>query len=81
MRGYIIDKKAPQGDKYTRAQPFATRVNAGKVNILRGAWNRALLDELSVFPMGAHDDQVDALSGAYDMLGSNQISIAFPDYN
>lgn len=81
MRGYIIDKKAPEGDKYTRAQPFATRVNAGKVKMLRGAWNRALLDELSVFPMGAHNDQVDALSGAYDMLGTNIATVAYPDYD
>ncbi len=68
LRGYILDKKAPEGDKYTRAQPFASRVNAGKVKARRAAWNRAYLDELAVFPMGAHDDQVDASSGAYDML-------------
>jgi predicted phage terminase large subunit-like protein len=68
MHGYTLDAKAPQGDKYTRAQPFASRVNAGKVKMVKGAWNRALLDELAVFPMGAHDDQVDALSGAYEMV-------------
>jgi predicted phage terminase large subunit-like protein len=68
MRGYTIDKKPPVGDKYTRAQPFASRVNGGKVKMVRASWNRAYLDELAVFPMGAHDDQVDASSGAYDML-------------
>jgi predicted phage terminase large subunit-like protein len=68
MHGFTLDAKAPQGDKYTRAQPFASRVNAGKVKMVKGAWNRALLDELAVFPMGAHDDQVDALSGAYEMV-------------
>lgn len=73
LRGYALDKKAPEGDKYTRAQPFASRVNAGKVKMVRGAWNRAYLDELAVFPMGAHDDQVDASSGAYDMLVLGQV--------
>lgn len=72
LRGYTLDKKAPVGDKYTRAQPFASRVNAGKVKIVRGAWNRAFLDELATFPMGAHDDIVDACSGAYDMLANSK---------
>jgi predicted phage terminase large subunit-like protein len=73
LRGYTLDAKAPVGDKYTRAQPFASRVNAGKVKMLRGIWNRALLDEMAVFPMGAHDDQIDALSGAYEMLVNSPI--------
>jgi predicted phage terminase large subunit-like protein len=80
LRGYTLDKKAPEGDKYTRAQPFASRVNAGKVKMVRGAWNRAYLDELAVFPMGAHDDQVDASSGAYDMLVLDQVTISVGRY-
>jgi predicted phage terminase large subunit-like protein len=67
MRGYTIDKKPPIGDKYTRAQPFASRVNAGKVKMIKAHWNKIYLDELAVFPLGANDDQVDASSGAYDM--------------
>lgn len=76
LRGYTLDAKAPVGDKYTRATPFASRVNAGKVFMLRGEWNRAYLDEHAVFPMGAHDDMVDGSSGAYDML-SNQTDMEF----
>lgn len=68
MRPYTLDAKPPAGDKYTRATAPAARVNAGRVSMIRAGWNRALLDELAVFPMGEHDDQVDALSGAYDML-------------
>jgi predicted phage terminase large subunit-like protein len=81
LRGYSIDAKAPVGDKYTRATPFASRVNAGKVFMLRGEWNRAYLDEHAVFPMGAHDDMVDGSSGAYDMLsGDTEIKeIPVPD--
>lgn len=72
LSGYTLDRKTPQGDKYTRAQPFASRVNADVVKMVRAPWNRALLDEMAVFPMGKHDDQVDALSGAYDMLGTHK---------
>lgn len=68
MRSFVIDAKAPEGDKFTRAAPIAARVNAGRVLMVRAAWNRALLDELAVFPQGEHDDQVDALSGAYSMV-------------
>jgi len=70
MRSFTLDAKAPEGDKYTRAAPVAARVNAGRVLMVKAAWNRALLDEIAVFPQGEHDDQVDALSGAYGMLES-----------
>jgi predicted phage terminase large subunit-like protein len=72
MHGYVMDATPPEGDKFTRAQPAATRINNGMVKMVRGAWNRAFLDELSVFPSAEHDDQVDALSGAYDMLINGQ---------
>jgi len=68
LGGHRIDAVPPKGDKYTRAGPFASRVNGGQVLMVRGAWNRAFLDELAVFPAGAHDDQVDAASGAYEMI-------------
>lgn len=70
LRAYTFDAKAPEGDKYTRAAPVAARVNAGRAMMVKAAWNRAFLDELAVFPQGEHDDQVDALSGAYDMLSN-----------
>lgn len=79
MRGYTLDAKPPEGDKFTRAQPAATRVNNGMVKMIRADWNRALLDELAVFPAGEHDDQVDALSGAYGML-SDPITITVSRY-
>lgn len=68
MRPFTIDSDPPQGDKYTRAGPVASRVNAGRLALVRGSWNRAFLNELSLFPSGPDDDQVDALSGAFKML-------------
>jgi len=68
LRNHSIKAVSPVGDKYTRAAPIASRVNAGHVNILRAAWNKAFLDELATFPAGRNDDQVDALSGAWSNL-------------
>lgn len=81
MQAFALDMKPPLGDKFTRATPFATRVNAGKVILCRGSWNHAFIDELSAFRPGcAHDDQVDACSGAYDMLTNNSaIRFVFPE--
>lgn len=81
LRGFIIDAKPPIGDKYTRATPLASRVNAGKVFMLRGEWNRAMLDEMAVFPMGTNDDQVDGASGAYDMVAQAKPAFAITPVN
>lgn len=79
LSGHRIDAVPPKGDKYTRAGPFASRVNGGQVLMVRGAWNRAFLDELAVFPAGAHDDQVDAASGAYEQVDGTGPLILFGD--
>jgi predicted phage terminase large subunit-like protein len=78
MGPYSMDAVPPVGDKYTRAGPVATRVNNGKVKLVRGQWNRAFIDELALFGANAeHDDQVDALSGAYALLADSGPLILF----
>jgi predicted phage terminase large subunit-like protein len=56
------------GSKELRAIPVAGRIEAGDVLIVEGSWNSAFIDELSSFPHGRHDDQVDAFSGAFAAL-------------
>ena len=49
--------------------PAASQVEVGNIGVLdRPSWTPALLDELAGFPVGAKDDQVDALSRAFSML-------------
>ena len=68
LAGFTVVTKPVSGSKELRAEPFAAQVNAGNVDMLRGDWNQELLEELSRFPHGAHDDQVDALSDAFAEL-------------
>lgn len=72
LRGYRMDAEAPKGDKYTRAMPVSVRVNAGRVVMVKGDWNRAFVDELSLFPHGQYADQVDGFSGGYEALSGKR---------
>lgn len=58
----------PQGDKITRAKIWSAQAKAGNVQLLVGPWNEEYLQELEGFPLGGHDDQVDATSGGYRAL-------------
>ena len=68
LAGWRVDSSPETGDKMTRAAPFASQVNVGNVALLRGAWNRPLIEELGGFPAATHDDQVDALARAFAAL-------------
>jgi hypothetical protein len=52
----------------TRFGPFSAQCRAGNVKVLRGSWNEDLFRVLEGFPDLAHDDEVDACSGALEML-------------
>lgn len=58
-------------DKQTRALAWQARAEAGKVVLVRGPWIDEFLDEVSRFPHGKHDDQVDAISLAVQMIGKS----------
>lgn len=66
--GFDFDGVRPTGDKTTRARPASSAAEAGNIKMKTAEWNRSFLDEVSLFPNGAHDDQVDALSGAMEEL-------------
>lgn len=59
------------GKKEVRALPFSTFLQRGNVTILLRDWTSDYLSELEAFPLGAHDDQVDASSGAFLELTAN----------
>ena len=81
LPGYSVFSERATGGKDIRAQPVAAAVENGLVRIVRGRHVDEFLDELTAFPHGAHDDCVDALSGAHRLLttrGSRRITSHVP---
>ena len=70
LTGYNVEQSRPVGSKVDRATPFKEAILDGKIHIAitdpktRGA----LIEQLKSFPMGKHDDIIDACSYAYSNL-------------
>lgn len=70
LKGFAVRGQRATGSKVERANPLSAAAEAGNVRLVRGAWINIFLDELQSFPLGAHDDQVDAASGAMAKLNA-----------
>lgn len=68
LAGYSVDVERVTGSKETRAIPLSDQWNVGNVKVKRAAWTADYLAEMAEFPTGAHDDQVDTSSGAFNKL-------------
>jgi predicted phage terminase large subunit-like protein len=68
LSGFTFHGQRATGDKELRANPFSSASEAGNVWLIEGVWINAFLDEAESFPLGEHDDQVDATSGAFERL-------------
>lgn len=56
--------------------PLSSQAEAGNVDVVRGKWNEELFSELESLGGDApHDDQADAISGAFGMLQSGQYNM------
>jgi predicted phage terminase large subunit-like protein len=68
LAGFVVRADRVTGSKTIRAEPFAAQVQGGNIFLQAGFWNQAYRDELECFPSGAHDDQVDASTAAFNRL-------------
>jgi len=73
LRGFAFVPVKSTGSKEVRATPLATAAGLGNVFVVEAEWNADYLDELELFPHG-HDDQVDASSGAHELLTTGMIN-------
>lgn len=77
LSGFAVKAVKVTGNKKLRAEPYASQCEAGNVYMMQADWNEDFIDEHAVFDNGAHDDMVDAASGAFNQLskGSGFISL------
>lgn len=68
LAGYTVRTEMSKNDKTTRADPLASQAEAGNVKVVKAVWNAAYRNEMTAFPAGKNDDQVDASSGAFSKL-------------
>jgi predicted phage terminase large subunit-like protein len=68
LAGYNVKTQRPTGSKETRASAFAAQAEGKNVKLVRATWNTSFLDELETFPLGTHDDQIDAAADAFNAL-------------
>lgn len=68
LTGYSFWGVKTTGPKEERAVPVSSAAEAGNVKLVRAVWNSVFLDEFEAFPLGIHDDIVDATSGAFQQL-------------
>lgn len=65
---WTVDGHRPEGDKVTRALPWFAEAERGIFFMVKGSWNGDFLEELGNFPEGSHDDRVDSVSGARQII-------------
>lgn len=68
LAGHAVEADPVRGDKPERAEPFSGQLRAGNVRMLTAPWNDPYLAVMCAFPMGSHDDDVDASAGAFNKL-------------
>ena len=66
--GYSFWGVKTTGSKEIRANPLSSAAEQGNVCVFQAPWNSDFFDEFEMFPEGAHDDIVDASSGAFNKL-------------
>ena len=73
----VVRKVNVSSDKVVRAGMIEPVFAAGNVYMRRAWWNQTVLDQLGEFPVGSHDDIVDAISGGFIQASSNYGSGTF----
>lgn len=79
-QSFVVREQFPtRGDKAVRAQSIRGRIAMQGLRVPRGApWLADLVSEMMSFPVGAHDDQVDALGLAGQLIAKMDMG-AIPD--
>ena len=60
----VVEAPTPTGSKVERVHAAAPFIEAGRVVLIDGSWNGALIAQAASFPNAAHDDMLDTLTQA-----------------
>lgn len=71
LMGFPVSVSLPGRKKEERAEVLSDQCDAENVLLVRGPWNRAVIQESLTFPGGENDDQIDALTGCAVEFGLN----------
>ncbi len=77
LTGFNVISRAITKSKTVMAEPAAALWQQGHIELVRGPWNEAILEEGEGFPEGRHDDIVDCISAGVRVLPGH----AKPDYS
>lgn len=77
---FSVTAETVSGDKVTRAMAWAGKAAGGLIKLVKDRpdeepWNEAFLTEIAGFPNFAHDDQVDCVGSAFEVLSNNTFGI------
>lgn len=71
LNGFRFDGFASTGSKIARAKPVSGHAQQFGINMVQGHWNKKFLGMATAFfTKDVHDDPVDALSGAYNVINA-----------
>lgn len=77
LLGYSFDSIIARQDKTTYAKVWSPLAKAGRVALLQREYLPELFAELEGFPGRRHDDIMDALSGAFQVLTSGAFAVDY----
>ena len=71
----VVYKSQLPGDKVVKASKMEPVFESGNVHLLKAPWNEIFLKQFREFPMGRHDDVVDATAILFNELTKGQSTI------
>jgi len=72
--GFTVFINRTRQKKVVEAKYFESLAEAGMITMVRGHWYPAWISEVTAFPFGTHDDQIDSVSGGLKWLRTAKIS-------
>lgn len=78
LPNHVVKGVRTSGNKFVRAQPYLAAIENKKLVAARAPWNDTLKEEITDFPDGDHDDQID--SGGLGYWGLTAVAWGGPTW-